>query len=62
GAPIVGDTLYGEPERWAPLAPPRQCLHAHALTFQHPGTGERLRVVSPLPADIQSILNAFIPA
>jgi 23S rRNA pseudouridine1911/1915/1917 synthase len=62
GAPIVGDALYGEPERWAPLAPPRQCLHAHALTFQHPGTGERLCVVSPLPADIQSMLTTSIPS
>ncbi|HEU5367927.1 MAG TPA: RluA family pseudouridine synthase [Ktedonobacterales bacterium] len=61
GAPIVGDTLYGAPERWAPLAPQRQCLHAHALTFQHPSTGKRLSVVSPLPADIQSILTASIP-
>jgi 23S rRNA pseudouridine1911/1915/1917 synthase len=60
GAPIVGDTLYGEPERWTPLAPPRQCLHAHALTFQHPSTGEHLNVVSPLPADIQFLLTASI--
>ncbi len=61
GAPIVGDTLYGAPERWAPLAPARQCLHARALTFQHPGTGKRLSVVSPLPADIQSLLTVSIP-
>ena len=58
-APIVGDTLYAEPARWAPLTPSRQCLHARALTFQHPTTGERLSVVSPLPADMQAMLAAL---
>ena len=57
--PIVGDTVYAEPERWAPLMPLRQCLHAHMLTFQHPSTGNRLSVVSPLPADMQALLSAF---
>lgn len=62
GTPIVGDTLYAGPGRWAPLAPPRQCLHAHALTFQHPTTGTSLRVVSPLPEDMQAILAALMPS
>lgn len=57
-APIVGDTLYAAPERWAPLTPLRQCLHAHVLTFQHPTTGNRLSVVSPLPEDMQTLLTA----
>jgi 23S rRNA pseudouridine1911/1915/1917 synthase len=60
--PIVGDTLYAAPERWSPLAPARHCLHAHVLTFQHPRAGNRLRVVSPLPSEIQSILDAFTPS
>lgn len=60
GAPIIGDTLYAGPERWAELAPARQCLHAHALAFQHPTTGTSLRVVSPLPEDMQAILNALL--
>ena len=55
-APIVGDMLYARPTRWALLNPARQCLHAQALTFQHPTTGARLRVVAPLPADIQAVL------
>lgn len=57
GAPIVGDTLYAAPTCWAPLEPPRQCLHAHALSFQHPTSGARLSVVSPLPADMRAILE-----
>ncbi len=56
GAPIIGDTLYAGPGRWSPLNPSRQCLHAQALTFQHPTTGQRLSVESPLPADMQAIL------
>ncbi len=56
GAPIVGDTVYADPDRWKPLAPPRQCLHAHALNFQHPTTGKRLSVVSPMPKDLHAIL------
>ncbi len=61
GTPIVGDTLYADPDRWAPLSPPRHCLHAHMLTFQHPTTGNRLSVLSPLPDDMQALLNALIP-
>ncbi len=56
GHPIVGDTLYGNPARWAPLSPPRQMLHAHALTFLHPISGERLSIFSPLPADLCALL------
>lgn len=62
GTPIVGDTLYAGPDHWAPLAPSRQCLHAHALSFQHPSTGTNLRVVSPVPEDMQAILAALMPS
>jgi tRNA pseudouridine32 synthase/23S rRNA pseudouridine746 synthase len=42
GAPIVGDRLYGKGQG-------RLLLHAESLRFQHPKTGEALRVCSPLP-------------
>jgi len=42
GAPIAGDPLYGH-------AGPRLLLHAEALTFTHPHTGERLTLESPPP-------------
>ncbi|XXF78843.1 pseudouridine synthase [Myxococcaceae bacterium GXIMD 01537] len=42
GAPIVGDRLYGHPGE-------RLLLHAEALSFQHPGTGERVSFESPAP-------------
>ncbi len=61
GTPIVGDVLYAEPERWAPSAPPRHCLHAHVLSFQHPTSGSRMSVCSPLPSDMRLFLSALTP-
>jgi 23S rRNA pseudouridine1911/1915/1917 synthase len=45
--PILGDTVYGHhaPE----LGLSTQCLHACALTFLHPRTGQRVTVTCPLP-------------
>ncbi|ATB50145.1 pseudouridine synthase [Corallococcus macrosporus] len=42
GAPIVGDRLYGHPGS-------RLHLHAEALSFQHPATGQRLTLERPAP-------------
>jgi 23S rRNA pseudouridine1911/1915/1917 synthase len=56
--PIVGDTRYANPARWEPLAPARHMLHAQALTFQHPTSGEQITVRSPLPGDLHTLLAA----
>ncbi len=56
--PIVGDARYADPARWQPLSAARQLLHAHALTFQHPITSAQMRIVSPLPDDLQTLLSA----
>jgi tRNA pseudouridine32 synthase / 23S rRNA pseudouridine746 synthase len=48
GHPIVGDRLYGtsaEPDR----VPARMLLHAGALRFAHPGSGEPVGFESPPP-------------
>ncbi|HEY7123707.1 MAG TPA: RluA family pseudouridine synthase [Ktedonobacterales bacterium] len=58
GTPLVGDHVYGEPTRWAPLHPSRHLLHAHLLAFQHPTTNERLTITAPLPADVEEALEA----
>jgi tRNA pseudouridine32 synthase/23S rRNA pseudouridine746 synthase len=42
GAPIVGDRLYGR-------GGARLLLHAEALSFVHPHTGQRLELLSPAP-------------
>ena len=48
GVPVVGDTTYGES---APTAEPPTDLHLHAaaILFRHPTTGQPLRVEAPLP-------------
>ncbi len=51
--PIVGDGVYGGLEP----ALSRPALHASALRFAHPDTGESCAFTSPLPAELQSFLE-----
>jgi 23S rRNA pseudouridine1911/1915/1917 synthase len=37
----------------------RQALHAHRIQFKHPLTDEPLQLEAPLPADMQSVLDAL---
>ena len=50
--PVAGDAKYGTPE--AGLG--RQFLHASALAFPHPFSGERIETTSPLPDDLATFL------
>jgi 23S rRNA pseudouridine1911/1915/1917 synthase len=52
--PVVGDSLYGRPGE---LGLERQFLHAARLGFEHPMTGEKIDVSSPLPADLEESLE-----
>jgi 23S rRNA pseudouridine1911/1915/1917 synthase len=70
GHPVVGDTLYGAASAIAPLAGtgglprlvlPRNFLHAAELEFAHPGSGERLTLVSNLPADLKDFMSQLMP-
>jgi 23S rRNA pseudouridine1911/1915/1917 synthase len=54
GHPVVGDATYGGDRN--PLRPGRPFLHAHALAFDHPVTGERLEFTDPLPAELAAVL------
>jgi len=45
GHPVIGDTLYGG-ER---IPEGRHLLHARRIEFDHPESGERIAVESPLP-------------
>jgi 23S rRNA pseudouridine1911/1915/1917 synthase len=38
---------------------PRQALHAKALEFVHPGSGEDVRYESPLPEDFERLLGVL---
>ena len=56
--PCVGDLTYGaDPGLARRLGLTRQWLHARELSFEHPGSGELLRVESPYPADLQGALD-----
>lgn len=54
GHPLLGDTLYA-PSAVHPMN--RQALHSAALDFQHPFTGRFLHFSSPLPSDMQILLD-----
>ena len=53
GNPVVGDTLYGRPDPRID----RHFLHAARLEFHHPETGKPVKFHSPLPEDLQSLIN-----
>jgi 23S rRNA pseudouridine1911/1915/1917 synthase len=55
----IGHPIYGDPEYGTPgtLGLERQFLHATRLAFEHPLTGRRIDVSSPLPPDLQSALE-----
>jgi 23S rRNA pseudouridine1911/1915/1917 synthase len=71
GHPIVGDPVYagggsrrisGPPRRAAEAlerATPRQALHAAALAFRHPASGEPLDFRSEWPSDLRPALLAL---
>lgn len=54
GHPVCGDPDYGTPGM---LGLKRQFLHAARLSFEHPITGERIDVSSPLPEDLREALQ-----
>ena len=56
--PCVGDLTYGaDPVLAKRLGLTRQWLHARRLEIEHPGSGERLVLESPYPADLQHALD-----
>jgi 23S rRNA pseudouridine1911/1915/1917 synthase len=52
--PIAGDTVYGLRKPSLPLD--RQFLHAARLSFNLPGSGERVSFEAPLPPDLAQAL------
>jgi 23S rRNA pseudouridine1911/1915/1917 synthase len=63
GHPIVGDSTYGGIRRRtaghlrAVQRLERPFLHSARLAFTHPGDGRRVEFDSPLPLDLQSVLD-----
>lgn len=73
GHPIVGDKLYGinreapfleyietgmTPSLEARLGHPRQALHAHTLTLEHPRTGAPITLKADLAEDLQKLWDS----
>jgi 23S rRNA pseudouridine1911/1915/1917 synthase len=58
GHPVVGDRVYGSRnEAKLLISAERQALHAQAIGFIHPFTGQRLRVEAPLPSDLEELIG-----
>ena len=63
GHPVVGDPLYGGVHRRVPgdlravTHLSRPFLHAARLAFTHPSDGRRMEFESPLPSDLQSVVD-----
>ena len=55
GHPILGDTVYGAKKAVPGLT--GQCLHAAALRFIHPRTGEAVELRCPLPEEFTAYLK-----
>lgn len=53
--PVAGDLTYGAIRK--DLGSPRTFLHAARVEFDHPATGARTDVVSPLAADLVDVLE-----
>jgi tRNA pseudouridine65 synthase len=63
GHPLIGDVNYGKGDLnrhfRATYQLHRLALHACTLAFTHPATGEPLRIVAPMPADLAAPLVAL---
>ncbi len=57
GHPVVGDGAYGGTR--SAISTARPVLHAAQLSFAHPATGATMSFESPLPADLQAVLDAL---
>lgn len=56
GHPVVNDPVYGKRKKFDDSG---QCLHAAALGFRHPKTGEYMEFESELPECFTNILKHF---
>jgi len=71
GHPLLGDKLYQDDGRpflamvhgkldaaaWRRLGHTRQALHAESIEFDHPESGQRMKLSAPLPDDLRALLG-----
>jgi len=58
GHPLVGEQQYAKDASPDAVSFPRQALHAHRLSFQHPVHGRALTFEAPLPRDLTQLIAA----
>jgi len=56
GCPLAGDWLYGTED---PALISRPALHSYAVSLVHPVTGERVRLIAPMPEDMVVLEKAL---
>lgn len=56
GHPLLGDTLYNKTASASAL--PRQALHAYRISFIHPVTKEKMKLIAPVPEDMLAIIKS----
>lgn len=54
GCPLAGDFLYGQE---LPELRQRFALHSASIRLLQPITGEEIALTSPLPAELNALLN-----
>jgi 23S rRNA pseudouridine1911/1915/1917 synthase len=62
GHPVIGDSLYAHEAKGAKadeIGFGRHALHAHSLAFKHPVSGKRIFHRSPLPKDMQELVDTL---
>jgi 23S rRNA pseudouridine1911/1915/1917 synthase len=59
GHPLVGEEVYVRDHHGPVIASPRLLLHAATLGFDHPVTGARVELSSPLPPEFTAVLDAL---
>ncbi|MDN4594990.1 RluA family pseudouridine synthase [Polycladomyces subterraneus] len=57
GHPLIGDPVYGPKKNRYPIQ--GQALHAKVLGFDHPRTGQRIRLEAELPEDMEKLISLF---
>ena len=55
GHPLFGDTLYGDSDDMDFIS--RQALHAYMLKFNHPRSGEHMKLCADLPKDMRILIQ-----
>lgn len=55
GTPLVGDTMYGEPD----VRISHQALHCGEAAFKHPYSGDDIVITADIPQDMQKLIDTL---